>query len=192
MACLVIFTSLLLGVSPEASANAQVDAIVDGAERLDHLETLIIAQAGEVIAERGYRGQSTTSPTNVKSASKTVMSALVGIAIDRGILGSVDQPIAELLSHDLPDDPNPRIELVTVGDLLSMQAGLSSTSGRNYGAWVASPNWVRAALARPFEADPGGAMIYQPPAVCDSHSSHRPIYAAAGAPMVGAVGRIYH
>ena len=41
-----------------------------------------------------------------------------------------------------------------------MQAGLGSTSGHNYGSWVVSPNWVRAALARPFEAEPGEAMIY--------------------------------
>jgi len=41
-----------------------------------------------------------------------------------------------------------------------MQAGLGSTSGRNYGAWVASRNWVRAALARPFKSDPDKAMVY--------------------------------
>src|SRR5690606_13456348 len=40
------------------------------------------------------------------------------------------------------------------------QAGLGSTSGANYGAWVNSRNWVRAALARPFEDEPGGRMIY--------------------------------
>jgi hypothetical protein len=41
-----------------------------------------------------------------------------------------------------------------------MQAGLGRTSGPNYGAWVASPNWVRYALSRPFEAEPGGEMLY--------------------------------
>ena len=28
-----------------------------------------------------------------------------------------------------------------------MRSGLESTSNRNYGAWVQSPNWVRHALA---------------------------------------------
>lgn len=49
---------------------------------------------------------------------------------------------------------------LTVGHLLSMQAGLESTSGAGYGAWVSSRNWVRAALARPFVDVPGGRMIY--------------------------------
>src|SRR3546814_16304367 len=41
-----------------------------------------------------------------------------------------------------------------------MQAGLARTSGANYGRWVASRDWVRAALAQPFVDDPGGGMLY--------------------------------
>ena len=44
--------------------------------------------------------------------------------------------------------------------LLTMQSGLESTSNRNYGAWVQSPNWVRHALAKPLVAAPGTQMIY--------------------------------
>nr|WP_246026670.1 serine hydrolase domain-containing protein [Paracoccus luteus] len=49
---------------------------------------------------------------------------------------------------------------ITLGHLLSMQAGLQRQSGPNYGAWVSSRNWVRAALAAPFDAEPGGRMLY--------------------------------
>jgi CubicO group peptidase (beta-lactamase class C family) len=84
----------------------------------------------------------------------------VGIAIDKGVLEGVDQTVAELLPNELPAHPDPRLRRVTVGNLLSMQAGLGSTSGLNYGAWVGSRNWVRAALARPFDDEPGGQMIY--------------------------------
>lgn len=150
---------LLIAAAP-ASANAELDSALERAGRLEQLQTLIIAQRGEVIVERGYRGNRTTSPTNIKSASKLVISALVGIAIDKGVFDGTDQRIVDLLPKDLPANPDPRLQQVTVGNLLSMQAGLGSTSGRNYGAWVASRNWVRAALARPFEADPGGEMIY--------------------------------
>ncbi|MEJ2504251.1 MAG: serine hydrolase [Gemmatimonadota bacterium] len=47
-----------------------------------------------------------------------------------------------------------------MGHLLSMQSGLERTSGRNYGGWVSSSNWVRDALRRPMVADPGGRMLY--------------------------------
>lgn len=151
---------ILLTLGSSASADSALNAVVDQAEQLDQLETLIISRHGQVIVERGYRGHRTTTPTNIKSASKTVISALVGIAIDKGVLTGTDQRMAELLRNDFPADPDHRLHDVTVGNLLSMQAGLGSTSGRNYGAWVASRNWVRAALARPFEAEPGGTMIY--------------------------------
>ena len=89
-----------------------------------------------------------------------MISALVGIAVDKGLLEGSEQKIAPLLARDLPDDPDPRISDITIGNLLSMQAGLGRTSGPNYGRWVSSRNWVRAALAMPFDGEPGGGMLY--------------------------------
>ncbi|WP_343315712.1 serine hydrolase [Brucella sp. BE17] len=134
--------------------------LLDIAAGLTPLKTMIIARDGEILVERGFRGHATSAPTNIKSASKSVMATLIGIAIDRGILKGVEQRIAPLLRNDVPADADPRIEDITVGDLLSMQSGLRPTSGPVYGQWVASRNWVRGALAQPFEDDPGGRMLY--------------------------------
>jgi CubicO group peptidase (beta-lactamase class C family) len=60
----------------------------------------------------------------------------------------------------MPPDADPRLAGVTIGHLLSMQAGLARTSGRNYGRWIGSDDWVRAALAQPFVDEPGGTMLY--------------------------------
>lgn len=144
----------------DAPPVAALDTILDEAAELVPLETVIVARDGQVIAERGYRGHRTTAATNIKSASKLVIAALVGIAIDKGVLEGSDQRVAPLLTSELPAAPDPRLQQLTIGHLLSMQAGLGSTSGRNYGTWVGSRNWVRAALARPFEDEPGGRMIY--------------------------------
>jgi CubicO group peptidase (beta-lactamase class C family) len=145
---------------PAPLAAQELSAILDRADDLEPLETVVVSVDGEVIAEREFDGHSVDEPTNIKSASKTVVSALVGIAIDKGLIEGVDQPIADFLADDFPDDADPRLQDVTVGNLLSMQAGLGRTSGPNYGRWVASSNWVRSALAQPFETDPGGAMLY--------------------------------
>ncbi len=99
-------------------------------------------------------------PVNIKSASKSVLSALVGIAIARGVLTGVDQPVLSVLGSDAPPDPDPRLARLTVEDLVTMRAGLERTSGENYGRWVSSRNWVRFVLARPFVDEPGGAMLY--------------------------------
>jgi CubicO group peptidase (beta-lactamase class C family) len=138
----------------------RLSEVLAKAEALAPLETVLVSVDGELVAQSGYRGNSVSDPTNIKSASKSIISALVGIAIERGLLKGVDQPIAELLADELPDDPDSALNEITLGHLLSMQAGLARTSGPNYGAWVASPNWVRFVLAQPFEDSPGGAMLY--------------------------------
>jgi CubicO group peptidase (beta-lactamase class C family) len=152
----------LLPVSAFAQgpANARLAEIAGAAGEIEPLETLIVSRNGEILVEEGFRGHRTTGSTNIKSASKSIVSALVGIAIDKRLLTGPDQKIAPLLSGALPDNPDPRINDITIGHLLSMQAGLGRTSGQNYGRWVASRNWVRAALAEPFVNDPGSGMLY--------------------------------
>lgn len=163
---LLILASLALAplVRPALASQdepaSSLTTILERAEKLEPLETIIVAHRGAITAERGYRGHATSAPTSIMSASKSVVSALVGIAIDKGVLDGPDQPIAPLLADDLPANPDPRLREITIGNLLSMQAGLGSTSGAQYGAWVSSRNWVRTALARPFEEEPGGRMVY--------------------------------
>lgn len=147
------------GDTPATTRDRLTD-VLDEAAGLEALKAAVVAHRGEVVAGRGYRGHSPDTPANIKSASKSVISALVGIAIDKGVLDGPDQKIAPILARDLPADPDPRLNDITIGHLLSMQAGLERTSGANYGSWVASRNWVRDALARPFVDVPGGAMLY--------------------------------
>ena len=130
------------------------------AEQLPRLHSVIVARDGQTLAEQVFRGPGLDTPVNIKSASKSVLAALGGIAIGRGVFAGVDQPISAFLSDRFPASPDPRLATVTIGNLLSMQAGLGSTSGANYGSWVSSRDWVRYALAQPFEAEPGGRMIY--------------------------------
>ncbi|MCV3241377.1 serine hydrolase domain-containing protein [Mesorhizobium sp. ZC-5] len=148
------------GQAPAMTAVSPLDGILERAGSLGQLKAVMVARSGAIVAERGYHGSSVTEPTNIKSASKSVISALVGIAIDKGVLKGVDQKIAPLLRRDLPDNPDPRMEEITIGNLLSMQAGLDRMSGANYGRWVSSRNWVREALAQPFVDEPGGGMLY--------------------------------
>lgn len=157
-----IFVALTLFALP-AAAEMRVSALLDelaSRQELGPLKTVIVARDGKILAERGYRGNRVTDPTNIKSASKSIVSALVGIAIEKGLLEGPDQKIAPILKADLPESPDPRVNDITIGHLLSMQAGLGRLSGPNYGRWVASRNWVRTALAQPFDDEPGGRMLY--------------------------------
>lgn len=157
-----------LAVSGPAAASAMdrafdpvlLDRAVETAGSLQRLNTLIVARDGEIAFERAFRGPAPDVPVNVKSVAKSVVSALVGAAISRSLIEGPDQPIGELIGAHIPEGADPAVAGVTVGNLLSMQSGLDRTSGRNYGRWVASPDWVAHALSRPFVAAPGGRMLY--------------------------------
>ena len=146
-------------MAQEAEAPT-VTVALEKAEALKPLRTVVVSHRGKIIAEHGYRGYTSRDPTSIMSASKSIISALVGIAIDKGILEGPDQRIATILGGDMPENGDPRLHTITIGNLLSMQAGLRSTSGPQYGTGIGSDNWVRAALRQPFEDDPGAGMIY--------------------------------
>ena len=120
---------------------------------------MIVSHKGSIVLERYYNGARVTTPANIKSASKSVISALVGIAVSRGLIKSVDQKIVDYFP-ELASDPEPNKRQITIEDLLTMRSGLESTSGRNYGAWVQSPNWVRFVLRRPLIDEPGRRVEY--------------------------------
>src|SRR5688500_1600495 len=87
------FTALNAPVSaPIVTANT-LDAAAQAAASLERLHSLLVNYRGELLLERYYNGTTPRSLANMKSASKSVLSALIGIAIERGHIENVGQPI---------------------------------------------------------------------------------------------------
>lgn len=136
----------------------RLEQAVDAIGTLEGVHGVLVARHGRLVAERYFGGAGGGRLHNLKSASKSVLSALAGLAIENGVL-ELDQPIADFLAEAANlDDPGK--QKITVRHLLTMTSGLESTSFGNYGSWVASRNWVRAALARPRQAEPGARFAY--------------------------------
>jgi CubicO group peptidase (beta-lactamase class C family) len=163
----VAAVAAVAGGAPSAAAQAPASSLADRvaaalapARQLPRLRSLLVSVDGALVHEQYLNGTRATSLANIKSASKSVMSALVGVALAQGQIKTITEPIAPYFAAELGGAADPRKRSITIEHLLTMQTGLESTSGRNYGAWVTSPNWVRFALTRPLIADPGGGMEY--------------------------------
>lgn len=113
-----------------------------------------------MLTERYFKGMNRGETTNIKSASKSILSLLVGLAIENEYIESVDQPIKKFFPEYFAANPDSIKEQITIKDLLTMRAGLETTSFHNYGRWVVSDNWVKFALDQPLETVPGGDMVY--------------------------------
>ena len=163
LACALVATGMapLKGVeqSRPAAATPRFEEALTLAADLPRLHSLIVSRRGEILVERYYNGARATRLANIKSAAKSIISALVGVAIDRRLIPGTGTPIVQYFPT-LAKDREPAKQKITVEDLLTMRSGLETTSNRNYGAWVQSRNWVQHALARPLLSTPGSEMDY--------------------------------
>jgi CubicO group peptidase (beta-lactamase class C family) len=160
-ALMLAAAATLAGMAVAGQPPTRFDAarLRSAAATLPQLHTLRVSHHGAVVAEYDDRPSRRSTPANIKSASKSLVAALVGVAIARQTIATIDTPIARWFP-DVRRDADARKRSITVAHLLAMQSGLASTSGEQYGRWVRSRNWVSFALARPMVADPGTGMQY--------------------------------
>jgi CubicO group peptidase (beta-lactamase class C family) len=132
-----------------------------------HAYGLLVVSRGELIAEGYFRGHEPSRRNDVKSVTKSVLSLLVGIAIDQGHIRGVDQPLADFFPDYMADGADPRKRAITIRDLLTMQSGLR---WREHLPWFGldwdparmyrSRDPVRYVLAKPMEHEPGQRFQY--------------------------------
>lgn len=138
--------------------EARLQAAISRIGEMHGIQGLQIIRHGYLLAEQYWRGGARDVPHNLKSASKSVISALVGIAIEQGHF-QLDQPIVELLPQ-LAGIGDPDKQRITVRHLLEMTSGLRSNSYQAYDVWVTTPDWVKSALSGPMQSAPGSRYDY--------------------------------
>jgi CubicO group peptidase (beta-lactamase class C family) len=124
--------------------------------------SLLIIRHGELVFEKYFRSILKPEKTvNVYSVTKSVLSALVGIAMGQGLLDSLDHKIIEYFPEYFYPQTDPRMAQVTLRDLLTMSAGfLWVEHGPIQNRWMASDNWVEAAINLEFIEQPGTVFTY--------------------------------
>lgn len=157
---LLLITLICIVCSVKAQPTSTQDTSLDRIFDIGSVQSLMIEKDGELVYEEFRSGMTRNTTTNIKSASKSILSLLVGIAINEGHLEGVDQTIGEFFPDYFEQNPDSAKESITIRNLLTMRSGLETTSFHNYGRWVISDNWVRFTLDQPFEEDKGGRMVY--------------------------------
>jgi CubicO group peptidase (beta-lactamase class C family) len=121
-----------------------------------NLHSLILVRNGHVIFEAYVPPYDKDALHNVKSVTKSIMSALVGIALEEGILDSLDQTVSEYFPEYITDAMDPRKRSITLRHLLTMTSGLDlDENGPIMNGIFDSDDWIEATFARPMSEDPG-------------------------------------
>jgi CubicO group peptidase (beta-lactamase class C family) len=123
-AAIALAVCLLATTVPARTQPSPADTDFSGAAKaaasLPQLHSLLVSWRGERVVEYYAKGRSGTRLANVKSVSKSVIAALVGIAIDKGLIKSVREPIVTWFP-ELRKAADPRKQRITIEDLLTMR-----------------------------------------------------------------------
>jgi CubicO group peptidase (beta-lactamase class C family) len=146
-----------------ATAEAIVRGILDGSYQ--DLHSVLLYQRGKLVMEEYFYGYNVERPHQLRSATKSVVSMLAGIAVDRGALAGTDQAVLPQMSYASYAHPDPRKATITLRNFLAMSSGLdcndhSSTSPGRETVIDNAPDWVKATLDLPMINNPGTRAYY--------------------------------
>jgi CubicO group peptidase (beta-lactamase class C family) len=100
-----------------------VAELYHNAEQLETLYGLLVIKNGYLVAEKYFHGKSVDQLSSRASVTKSITSALVGIALEQGCLSSVDQKMIEFFPELVDQIEDPRKGEITIRHLLQMRAG---------------------------------------------------------------------
>ena len=127
------------------------------------IHTMVTVKDGVIIDEYYGDGYDENSLFELYSASKSFTGALIGIAIDEGYIGGVDDRVSDYLPEVLEQE-DPRKHDLTLRHLLTQTSGLEWYEwGSGYSNWTefrSADNWVDYILSRALIHDPGTVFNY--------------------------------
>ena len=132
----------------------------------DDFRSLLISRNGRLVFEAYFNGHGRDSLHDIRSATKSLTSALVGIAIAKGLVdGTHVNVISSFPSYAPYANDDTRKQTITVEHLLTMASGLDAngsdpaTPGYEDRMWE-TQNWVRFAVDLPMVDAPGERWTY--------------------------------
>jgi CubicO group peptidase (beta-lactamase class C family) len=130
-------------------------------EREVAINTMLIVRNGYLVMEANVSPFQLGARHMILSITKSIISALVGMAIDRGFIEDVKQPVLSFFPDRQVENRDERKELMTIEHLLTMTSGLGCEQDEMVvGEMMASDDWVQYVLDLPMVAEPGETFAY--------------------------------
>jgi CubicO group peptidase (beta-lactamase class C family) len=128
--------------------------------------SILIARNNKLVLEAYFNGWNRDRKQDIRSATKSFTSSLVGIAIDKGFIADVHQPVLGFFNEYASiQNPDQRKSQATIKDFLRMRTGLSCndwnvSSPGNEERMYQTDDWVKFILDLPVSGSPGQNFSY--------------------------------
>jgi CubicO group peptidase (beta-lactamase class C family) len=158
-----------VGLSREklsAMVQTLVNSTVDSANAY-RLHGILVARHGKLVLEEYFLGEHADKPHDTRSASKTLVTVVLGAAMQAGMKVGPEMPVFATMGERSPT-LDPRKRAMTVRDLLTMSSGLdcddasrdSPGSENVLTNQDTNPDWLRLVLGLKMLRDPGAQAVY--------------------------------
>lgn len=160
---LLLGTLLVVPLPAAAQSAPALETVLAHWDKDQHpdLRGIVVLQGGRRDAERYYNGERADTLHDVRSAGKSITGLLVGIARDRGLISSLNDPVSAYWSQAAGSATGG----ITIADLLTMRSGLAAfdddpLSPGNEDKLDAAPDPLAFTLAVPQSEPPGRTYRY--------------------------------
>lgn len=121
-----------------------------------NIDSLVVVRNGYIVTEKYYSPYEQDTLHGIYSVTKSVVSALIGIAIHEGYINSVDDPVLNYFPERNFENDNALKRSITVEHLLTMSAGLEW----DWDEMISTPDSVQYVLDQPMYIEPGAEFFY--------------------------------
>ncbi|MFK7990835.1 MAG: serine hydrolase domain-containing protein [Sandaracinaceae bacterium] len=141
------------------------NAIAEIRERDLPVDSLLVTRGGQLVAEHHRPPYDRTALHDLRSSTKSITSLLVGQAIDRGLIASVDEPVQSFFPERTPPPSWSEGRALRIEDLLTMQSGLDcndsdDVSRGNEERMYGTNDWIGFFFDLPRTHPPGARFSY--------------------------------
>lgn len=150
------------GINPEGLSQ-----IGPMAATLDNIFAFIVIRHGFIVLENYYNGKSAETANHIRSITKSFLSPLIGIAIDKGFVESVNDKVLHYFPEYKERQMDSRKNEITIEHLLTMKTGFSFDEDEEILEWIFDGKFSAEydALKRTMQCQPGIKFNYDTPSV---------------------------
>lgn len=113
-----------------ADIEAKIDAYVLG-HHYRQVNSVLLCRDNEILARCYYNGFHEQSKNVIASVAKSIMSVCTGIALDKGLIQGLDEPVYKYI-HEFSEGREPFHRMITIRHLLTMTSGIYWNGGVHY------------------------------------------------------------
>ena len=162
--------------------SAQLLAALDYVEANElPIDSITVIRNGYVVLDAYYHPYTADMKHHIWTATESFTTTLVGIAVDQGLMGGIDQPLLTLFSDRTVANRSAHKEALTIGNLLTMSSGI--TCGPTDSLWQSildAPDALGYLLDLKIELPPGSFSYCS----LNSNILTGAVEAAAGMPIL--------